>query len=164
MPHAEELRDAAGTVIGWKRPWGKGGIVAYSIYPDSSSAKNPHPSRNLSAWMQQLIQAVGLRYTGRWNSGKIEGTAGMHGEGAPVVEVVVRARKGEAAKEKFVFVLNQGGAGQGTVEVPVGDGDWQVTDALSGNPVQDPVILHGVLSQKLAIKPWEYRVYHLVRQ
>jgi hypothetical protein len=160
MPDAEELRDATGTVVGWKRPWGKGRVIAYSTIPDSYGA-NPHPSRNHSAWIKQLIEMAGLRYTGRWNSGKIEGTAGMHGEGAPVVEVVVRARKGKEAKEKFVFVLNQGGAGQGTVEVPVADGNWLLDDAISGNPVTGYAIANGVFSQKLEIKPWEYRVFHL---
>jgi len=161
IPDAEELKDAHGSVVGWKRPWGKGRLIAYSIIPDSYGA-NPHPSRNLSAWMKQLIATAGLRSTGRWSSGKIEPTDGGHGGGSPVVEVVVRVKKGNEAKEKFVFVLNQGGAGEGSVEVPVGEGSWMATDALTGHPADDVAVSNGVLSKKLTVKPWEYRIFHLV--
>jgi hypothetical protein len=163
MPGAQPIRAGRGEVVGWTRSWGKGKLVAYGVLPDVGLYNaDPHPSPNQTAWTRQLISAGGLRFSGRWTSSqKIENRSDKHGEGAPIVEVVVRVRKGRETQEKFVFVLNQGGAGSGLVEVPVGDGDWQASDALSGAPLANAVAAQGVWRLNLTMKPWEYRVLQL---
>jgi hypothetical protein len=163
MANAQPMHDSRGAVVGWKRPWGKGKLVAYSVAPDSYTG-NPHPSKNLIAWTQQLISAGDLHYTGRWNAPGVRDSATKHGEGAPIVDVVVRARKGKEAEEKFVFVLNQGGAGEGTVEIPVTAGDWQAHDALTGTALGGAAVTDGVWQWKIVCKPWDYRILHLTRR
>ncbi len=164
MPGAQAIRDGRGDVVGWTRPWGSGKLVAYGVLPDAYNA-NPHPLPNQAAWIGQLITAGGLHPTGRWTSSQeIEHRSDKHGEGDPIVEVVVRVRKGRETREKFVFVLNQGGAGRGLVEVPLGGGDWQASDALSGAPLASAGVAQGVWRLNLAMKPWEYRVFHLTRK
>jgi len=165
MPGAEPLRDGRGNVVGWTRPWGKGKLVAYGLLPDAGLySANPHPLPQQAAWIRQLITAGGLRPSGHWASSQtIENRSDQHGEGEPVVEVVVRIRQGRESQEKFVFVLNRGGAGSGLVEVPLAGGDWQASDALSGAPLAG-ALADGVWRLDLAMKPWEYRVFHLSRR
>jgi hypothetical protein len=163
MASARPIHDSRGAVVGWKRPWGKGNLVAYRLAPDSYTG-NPHPSQNLLAWTRQLISAGQLHYTGRWNSPAIRNSGTKHGEGAPVVDVVIRAGKGKEAEEKFVFVLNQGGAGEGTVEIPVAEGDWQAHDALTGAVLAGAAVTNGVWQWKITCKPWDYKILHLTRK
>jgi len=163
MAGGEPLHDSRGAVVGRKRLWGKGKLVAYSVVPDSYTG-NPHPSQNLTAWTRQLIGAGELHYTGRWNAPGIHNSATKHGEGAPIVDVVVRVRKGRETAEKFVFVLNQGGAGEGTIEIPVVAGAWEARDALTGTALANATVADGVWRLKIACKPWEYRVFRLARR
>ena len=134
-----------------------------------------HPPRRRPLWGQfpsfapanRLDQATHHRRrtaTERgWTSSQtIENRSDKHGEGEPIVEVVVRVRQGRESQEKFVFVLNRGGVGSGLVEVPLAGGDWQASDALSGVPLAG-ALADGVWRLDLAMKPWEYRVFHLSR-
>jgi hypothetical protein len=163
MAGAQPMYDSRGAVVGWKRPWGKGKLVAYRVMPDTYTG-NPHPSQNLTVWTRRLISAGELHDTGRWNSPGIRDSGTKHGEGAPVVDVVVRVRKGKEAEEKFVFVLNQGGAGEGTVEIPVVEGVWEARDALTGTTLANVAVTDGVWQLKIACKPWQYRVFRLTRK
>jgi hypothetical protein len=161
MPGGEPLRDGWGNVLGWTRAWGKGKLVAYGVLPAALTG-NPHPSPNEIAWVKQLIRTAELRPGGRWASSQASrNRSDKHGEGDPIVEAVVRVRKGHEAREKFVFVLNQGGAGSGQIEVPLGAGVWQATDVLRGAPLEDAHLSKSMWRLNLALKPWEYRVFHL---
>jgi hypothetical protein len=102
---------------------------------------------------------VDLPITARWVSGDAL-KMGLVGEGSEVVEVVVREK---SPTEKFVFCLNQGGAGAGTVEVTVGGGNWQGTDALAGQAVEGSVA-GGIWKTPVSLDPFGYRVIRLVKQ
>ena len=161
MPGGEPIRDGRGNLLGWTRAWGKGRLVAYGVLPAAYTG-NPHPSPDEIAWIEQLIRTAGLRAGGRWTSSQASpNRSDKHGEGEPIVDVVVRVRKGRQRQEKFVFVLNQGGAGSGLVEVPLGGGVWQATDALRGMPLENARLSKGMWRLNLALKPWEYRVFRL---
>lgn len=166
MPGAQPIRDGRGSIVGWTRPWGSGKLVAYGVLPDCELYNaNPHPSPNQAAWIRQLITVGGLGSSGRWTSSeKIENRSDKHGEGDPIVEVVVRVRKGRKAQEKFIILLNRGGAGSGLVEVPLAGGGWQASDALSGAPLANAGLAHGMWRLNLAVRPWEYRVFRLTSE
>jgi hypothetical protein len=161
MPGGQPLRDGRGNLLGWTRAWGKGRLVAYGVLPAAYTG-NPHPSPNESGWIEQLIRAAHLRAGGRWTAAQASrNRSDKHGEGDPIVDVVVRVRQGRQPRDEFVFVLNQGGAGSGLVEVPLGGGVWQATDVLRGAPLENARLSAGMWRLNLALKPWEYRVFHL---
>jgi hypothetical protein len=164
MPGGQPIHDGRGNLLGWTRAWGKGKLVAYGVLPAALTG-NPHPSPDETAWIEQLVRAAGLRAGGRWASSQASrNRSDKLGEGEPIVDVVVRVRKGRQPQEKIVFVLNQGGAGSGLVEVPIGKGVWQATDALGGKPLEDAHFSEGMWRLNLALKPWEYRVFHLAQK
>jgi hypothetical protein len=157
MPGATALTDATGATVGWTRAWGKGKLIAYGILPDSYST-DPHVSPDLSTWIEQWRKAAALPTVGRWVSGdpQLRGTPSL---GSEAVEVVVREK---SPAEKFVFCLNQGGAGAGSVEVTVPAGTWTATDALTGKPVAG-TLAGSVWTAPLSFPALGYRVLHLVR-
>jgi hypothetical protein len=157
LPSATPILDAHGATLGWERPWGQGKLLAYGIVPDSYST-DPHVAPAMSAWLDQWRLYVDLPITGRWVSGDAQ-QAGLPGTGSEVVEVVVREK---SPSEKFVFCLNQGGAGLGTVEIPVGGGNWQATDALTGQAVAESLAA-GVWKTPLSLDAWGYRIIRLVK-
>ena len=164
MPGGKPIRDGRGNLLGWTRAWGKGKLVAYGVLPAAYTG-NPHPSSDEIAWIEQLIRTAGLRAGGRWTSSQASrNRSDKHGEGDPIVDVVVRVRKGRETREKSVFVLNQGGAGSGLVEVLLGGDAWQATDALHGAPLEDARLSKGMWRLNLALKLWEYRVFHLTKR
>lgn len=160
---AAPLMDSNMEIAGWKRKWGDGLIVAYGVLPDSY-AKTPRISQNLQAWTRQLVEESGLKRGGRWTN-EIESWSGepKHGHGSPVVEVVVRERRGAEKSEKFAFILNQGGEGAGFVEIPVGEGVWRIEDALSGESLGTASPSKGDIALRLSLKPWGYKVLRLAR-
>jgi hypothetical protein len=160
MPKAKSITDANGEIVGWQRPWGKGKVVAYGIFPETCCS-NPHPAMNHLRWLSQMAKLANVRYSGRWNAGNAVPAKGKLGEGSPVVEVVVRVRKEHEADEKFVFVLNHGGAGTGVVEIPVDEARWEAADALTGEPMPQTSSSSRVWRVRLTVKPWEYKIIHL---
>ncbi|HEY3331653.1 MAG TPA: alpha-amylase family protein [Capsulimonadaceae bacterium] len=126
----EPIKDAAGSVIGFQRAWGKGNLIAYGVFPDTYST-DPHGSPNLHAWAKQLITLGGLPVAGQW-TGDGAVVTGTPGNGSAVVEVVVRQK---SDRERFVYCLNQGGPGSGTVEVALPGDGWKATDVLTGRAV-----------------------------
>ena len=156
LPNGTPILDAAGRTVGWQRSWGQGKLIAYSVFPDTD-AQNPQLSANLFGWTKQLAQLAHLDAAGRWVSAATLTGTGIVGAGEPVVEVVVRQK---SATDRFVFCLNQGGDGQGTLEVPVSGGKWQVTDALTDKPM-DGVLSAGVWHCALPLPALGYRVLHL---
>ncbi len=180
MRDAEPVRDAQGHPVGWTRRWGKGKLVAYGIFPDLYTA-DPHLPAALAAWGRQLMQLGGLQSTGGWFTARTAGAEsatappaaregqaapsqvrfqGGTGAGDPVVEIVTRIK---TDREKFVFCLNQGGAGQGMVNVPVGGGSWSAEDAIAERPIRTARVKDGVWQLPLHIEPWGYRVIRLTR-
>ena len=67
MKEAEALQDAGGHTVGWTRPWGRGKLIAYGIFPDAYTT-TPHPSANMTGLVRQLIRLGDLKFTGRWAS------------------------------------------------------------------------------------------------
>ncbi len=159
MAGGEAIRDSRGTTVGWQRKWGLGRVIAYGVFPDTY-VTNPHPSVNMMYWIQQVIDRAGLPFVGRWTSkGKLS-TAGHLGTGNPVVEVVVREK---SFGEKFVFCFNQGGSGEGMVEVAVPAGNWKAEDVISGKSITGGKITSGTWQMPLRLEAWGYRVLRLTR-
>jgi hypothetical protein len=158
MPGATPIMGPGGDTLGWERTWGTGKLLAYGIVPEAYTT-DPHASAEMSAWLDQWRLYVDLPITGRWVSGDAL-KMGLVGEGSEVVEVVVREK---SPTEKFVFCLNQGGAGRGTVEVPVSGGTWRALDALTGDPVAGAVAA-GTWRTPLSLDALGYRVIRLAKQ
>jgi len=158
MAGAEPIKDEQGEVVGWSRAWGKGRLIAYGVFPDTY-VSNPHPSVNMTYWIRKVIDQAGLEFTGRWVAKAKPSTLGHLGTGDPVVEVVVREK---SSTEKFVFCLNQGGGGEGVVEIPLGTGMWTGRDVITGKPVVGEV-KERVWRLVMRLEPWGYRVIRLSR-
>ena len=158
MRDAKPIKDTLGTTVGWSRPWGKGALIAYGIFPDTY-VKNPHPSMNMTSWVRQLIRQGRLRFTARWVSDAIDTGEGGLGTGAPVVEVVLRVK---SPTEKFVFCLNQGGPGDGVVEVPVGGNSWRAEGVVSGEDIGGGSVSEGIWRLPMHLEAWDYRIIRLV--
>ena len=156
VSEAEPIKDATGSVVGWQRPWGKGRLIAYGIFPDTYSS-DCHIQRNIAAWAAQLRILAGLPREGWWETRVGDGGGGP-GKGAPAVEVVVRWRSPD---EKFVFVLNQGGKGEGDLCLDLGHGRWTAEDVL------EQAFENGVDGSErlpMRLEPFGYRVLRLVRK
>ena len=157
---AKSICDNEGQTIGFRQAWGKGELIAYGIYPDTWCG-DPHVSPQMTGWMEQLIDLAGLQYSGRWKLLKAVNPEGIKlGTGAPVVDLVVRVK---SLDEKFVFVLNQGGQGEGLVEIPVGDGSWQAEDVIASNTAITSQTKNGVWSTQMTLTPLGCRVFRLHR-
>jgi hypothetical protein len=113
--------------------------------------------------MQWLKTAAGLPVTGVWlpEASDIAREPAKIGSGAPLVEVVVREKNVNGKTEKFVFVLNQGGSGKGTVCVPVKPGiRYNAIDALTGEKIEANSS-KGFWKLDLQVSPWQYNVIRL---
>ena len=100
-----------------RRRWGKGEIVAVSTFPERRTQR-PYPTPALRAYMARFVQAMELPRNGHFqHDDKVpaDNHKQLLGRGVPDVEVVVR-RKTDG--DRFVFVLNCGGAGAGRVVLP----------------------------------------------
>jgi hypothetical protein len=157
MPDATAITTPQGGTIGWERSWGQGKLLAYGIVPDAYTG-DAHAAPEMSAWLEQWRLYVDLPITGRWISGD-EWKLGTPGLGSEVVEVVVREK---SPTEKFVFCLNQGGAGMGKVEIPVGGGNWQATDAITGQAVAGSLAA-GTWTAPMSLDAFGYQVIRLVK-
>ena len=158
MADATPVEDAAGATVGWARPWGKGRVIAYGVFPDTYTT-TPHPSANITHWIRQVIRLAGLERDGHWVGDAPDTGKGSVGTANPVVEVVVRRKSPD---ERFVFCLNQGGPGEGLATVPVGDGSWETEDVVTGEPVE-ALVRRGQWSLRLRLQAWGYRVFRLTR-
>lgn len=163
MTAGKEIRDDAGQLLGWHKPWGKGQVIAMGIYPCVYN-KNPHMPLETMAWMQALIKAADLSVVARWIPSVPVGEVDpelKHGQGSSVVEVVLRPK---SERKVFAFVLNQGGAGEGVLQYPLhgSSQSWQVRDALSGQPVESR-ITQATLEVVIPMDAFGYRVLLLER-
>lgn len=160
--NGQTLTDKKGRILGWQKSWGKGQVFAMAVYP-STYAKTPHMPLEANHWMQRLIDHAKLPINARWINHEATSydPKHKHGNGAPVVEVVLR-RKSE--HEIFAFVLNQGGAGHGLIEcqLPETQTPWEVHDALTGAQINASSIANR-LQIPLTLQPWGYRVLLLKR-
>ena len=100
-----------------RRNWGKGEIIAVHTFPQRRT-QLPFAPPALRDYMTRFVQVMGLPRNGYF---RIDGAvpADNHrqllGRGVPEVEVVVREK---APGDRFVFVLNCGGTGSGSVVLP----------------------------------------------
>ena len=159
MSDAQMIADDAGHTVGWQRRWGKGKLVAYTLFPDALS-QDAHPSANVQKWAEQLITLAALPIAGRWVNDSSVVTPGTPGVGSAVVEVVVRQK---SPASRFVFCLNQGAAGRGMLEVPLSGTGWRAEDALTGKSVPSATLQNGVWRLPLPLGQFGYRIIHLVR-
>jgi hypothetical protein len=158
MPETALPSGQAVSDFGQRRKWGKGEIIAVSTFPERRT-QMPYAPPALREYMEHFLEATGLPRNGYFRyDGKIpaDNHKQLLGRGVPEVEVVVR-KKGK--RERFVFVLNCGGAGSGSVVLP--GSAARVVDVLANEtPVpfkhQDG---NSVIPVKLA--SWGYRVLRL---
>ncbi|MDR3709711.1 MAG: beta-galactosidase [Capsulimonadaceae bacterium] len=165
IPGAQPIKDAAGTLVGWERAWGRGKLIAYGIFPCSlgpsqgPTAVDPHGTPNLRGWIANVISLSGIIPAARWINDGVP-IPGPIGCGSPAVEVVVRQK---SDREKFLFCLNQGGAGAGTVEALLGAGKWSAVDVVSGRKVEGLVTDGGLWRTRLTLGAFGYSVLYLSR-
>lgn len=161
VAQAEPIRDAAGQVIGWQRPWGQGRLIVYGICPDTWTT-DPHVTGNLAAWSKQMIELAEIPFAGRWTTLEAADADGHElGAGLPAVDLVVRVK---SDREKFVFALNQGGGGEGLIEVPVGEGVWRAQDVVDPRRPVEGGVENGIWQTRTAVGPLGYRVMRLVKE
>jgi Beta-galactosidase len=144
-----------GSVIGFRRKWGKGQLVFYKVFPAFGSA---HLPRMCQAWFDSVIKQASMDKTAWWNTLKANQEGRKTGTGKPVVEVVLRDK---SAKEKFVFCMNQGGLGSGEVNVTVSSPVTNAEDVITGKRLGGSMKTPTRWSMPMSIKPWEYRVIRL---
>lgn len=154
LPGGEALEDFA-----TRRPWGKGEIVAVSTFPQRRT-QMPYPPPELRAYVARFVQTLGLPRNGYF---RLDGAVPADNEkqllgcGVPEVEVVVRKKDNG---DRFVFVLNCGGEGSGSVILP--GPAAQVLDALDD---EAPVAFQSEGNDTLIpvkLGPWGYRVLRIV--
>lgn len=156
---ATKITDTENHTLGWRRPWGKGTLIAYDVFPVQYTT-NPHLPPAVTQWTRQIIKLAKLQYVGRFVTDQPEMGKGHVGTGVPVVEVVVRVK---SEKEKFIFCMNQGGAGSGTIQIPLASGNWQAMDVISGHMIDKAIWGNGTWQLEVDMKPWESRVIRLFR-
>ncbi|MEI6501293.1 MAG: alpha-amylase family protein, partial [Armatimonadota bacterium] len=147
------MQDASGKAYGWSKPLGKGRVLALTAYP-SAYSQSPHADAGNLDFVRKLAAAAGVAPRASWHCEVPPTPEKLAGEGAPVVDVMLRQK---SDRELFLFVMNIGGQGTGEVRLNLGKG-WQLTDALT----QARVPITGD-RLPLALKAWEYRVIRLTR-
>lgn len=147
------LTDATGAPAGWLKPFGKGRVIAMSAFP-SAYSQSPHADAGNLELVRRLAALGGVTPNVCWTTTDAPTPGKPAGEGAPVVDVMLRQK---SERELFLFVMNIGGEGSGEVKLNLGQG-WKLTNALTGAPV---TMTNNRLPMNL--KAWEYRVLRLTR-
>ena len=115
-------------------PGWKGDVSIVGDFPGRYDA-HPHEPESYARWFDDFVHDFQIPCRAWWENDspyeKGEEKLGP-GEGRPVVEVVVRRHT--ATGSRYAFVLNKGGAGEGTLCGPDFDGATPV-DALTGESV-----------------------------
>jgi hypothetical protein len=91
----------------------------------------------------------------------LESGYGAPGTGSPAVDLVVRVK---SPNEKFIFALNQGGAGKGIIEIPVDAGNWSAEDVVHPGKKIEGKIENGLWRTEVSVGTLGYQVIRLVRQ
>ena len=134
--------------------FGKGRVIMLEAFP-SAYSKSPHANAANLELVGKLARLAGITPKASWRSNVALTPGKSAGEGAPVVDVMLRQK---SERELFLFAMNMGGDGEGEVVLNLGDG-WRATDALTG----DAVNLEPGGRIPLNLKAWGYRVIRLVR-
>ncbi|MBI2297951.1 MAG: beta-galactosidase [Armatimonadetes bacterium] len=122
------LRGADGAALGWTKSFGRGTVIALNVYP-SAYTQSPHADPGGIELAERLADMAGVNRAAWWTS-PADATPGRNaGEGAPVVDVMLRQK---SERELFAFVMNVGGAGEGTVALRLPGSGWKLTNALTG--------------------------------
>lgn len=162
LPGAEILRGPDGREFARVRKWGKGRLIAATVYPNRYTSLT-HAPGVLSGYMKWLIETANLKSNGNWipdRENTPEDLKSRIGHGSPIVEVVVREKSPE---ERFVFILNQGGSGGGTIRIPVVSSSVKVENALTGEVIPGK-IEDGAWQCHLDLAPWQYLVVRMVSE
>ena len=155
LPGGKALYSSDGTLIGKVTPCGKGKVAALEKWVTRYSLKAIQHTPELRTHLADLIRIFNLKTDAVWVSGDTPERKGygLVGRGAPYVEVVLRE---QSPNSRFLFVMNQAGAGSG--KVVLADGKWDFTDVISGKKV-----CSGSNEIKLVLPAFGYRVFHLTR-
>ena len=145
-----------GSVVGFRRKWGKGQLISYKVFPAFGSA---HLQRISQLWFRSVIKQASMDKTAWWNTIKANTKGRKTGTGNPVVEVVLRDK---SPREKFVFCMNQGGPGTGKINVTVSSPVRKAEDAITGKMLRGSMKTPTQWSMPVSIKSWEYRVIRLI--
>ena len=149
------MQDATGQPVAWEKAFGKGRVLALTAFPNAYS-QNPHPDAANRELVVKLATVAGIEPQVAWSSPIPFTPDKLAGEGAPLVDVVLRQK---SDRELFLFVMNLGGAGSGEVQLKLAAGAWKVTDALNGAAVT----MENEGKIPLALMAWEYRVMRVAR-
>ncbi len=105
-----------------------------------------------AGWIDEFMAGAGIKRHAWWeNESSAPSAGGRPGEGAPLVEVVVR-RHAKTGK-RYAFVLNKGGAGRGRLCGPDFDG-VRLVDAITG----------GECDFAMELPAFGYRIFELARR
>lgn len=159
LPGGKSLTGADGREIARELQWGKGRIIAATVYPNRYSPLT-HVAKPLGDYMKWLIKTAALTVNARWlpeRENTEDDLKAKVGHGAPIVEIVIREK---SPKEKFVFILNQGGAGNGTACIPVRGNKIQVENAITGEKIKGKII-NGEWQYRMSAAPWQYLVLRI---
>ena len=120
----------AGGAAGWK-----GDVRLVGDFPVRYNPC-PHDSETYARWFDGFVRDAGIPRSAWWENASAMTASGQQqngpGKGLPVVEVVVRRHA--ATGRRYAFVLNKGGAGEGSLRGPDFEG-MKLRDALSGEEV-----------------------------
>ena len=144
----------ADTFARWRK-WGKGEVIAVFTFPQRRTQLIFAPPA-LRDYMTRFIELTELPRNGYFRlDGEIpaDNHKQLLGRGGPEVEVVVREKDNG---DRFVFVLNCGGAGSGTVVLPRAAG--QVVDALNDEAQVPFRNVDDGIEIPVKLAPWGYRV------
>ena len=166
-PEMQVFKNRAGKELIYYRTFGKGKLYAVANTPYRYGHRTAWMEPRLRELLQFVIEKTQVPRTAVWENipacGENTPSPKKIGTGVPVVEAVVREQTSTGSL--FVFVLNQGGEGQGKVRVWTGrkDRKVRVEDALTGKALEKSGVFteNGVWELPLAVKPWEYRVFRL---
>lgn len=154
------LTDAQGKPVAWQKPLGKGRVIALTVFP-SAYTQSPHAAPGSMALVKQLVSLAGSTPQASWQCEAAPTPDAPAGEGAPVVDVMLRQK---SQRELFLFVMNMGGEGTGAVRLnrdwlrQSHGSNWQISDALGGVAPK----LEGSRIP-LSLEAWGYRVLRLTR-
>jgi hypothetical protein len=149
------MAGADGKPAAWEHSFGQGRVIALDVFP-SAYSQSPHADAANVELVGKLTKLAGVTPRAAWHTDVASTPEKLAGEGAPVVDVMMRKK---SDRELFLFVMNIGGEGSGEVRLNLDGAGWKLTDALTGDAVM--ATADGRIPMKL--RPWGYQVVRMVK-